>query len=65
MTRRELLKKLKAAGWIIEEGNNHSKAVHRGRPEIVIPIPRHKKDIPTGTLESILKATGLKEKKPK
>ncbi|MCL1872559.1 MAG: type II toxin-antitoxin system HicA family toxin [Clostridiales bacterium] len=60
MTAEELKRKLKVAGWVIEEGTRHSLASHPDRPGVKIPIHRHKGDIPTGTLQSILKAAGLK-----
>lgn len=60
MTEKEILKLLKENGWVITEGKKHYLATHPDRPGIKIPIPRHKKDIPTGTLHNILKAAGLK-----
>ena len=60
MTRKELLRKLAAAGWKFEEGGNHTLATHPDKPGTKIPIHRHNYDIPTGTLNSILKAAGLK-----
>ena len=60
MTAKELRRKLIAAGWTITEGGSHSIATNTEKPGIKIPIHRHKGDIPTGTLNSILKAAGLK-----
>jgi len=60
MTAKELKRKLKAAGWTIKEGGNHQLATHPDKPGVQVPIHRHTGDIPTGTLHSILKATGLK-----
>jgi len=60
MTAKELKRKLIAAGWIITEGGRHLLAIHPEKPGIKIPIHRHTGDIPTGTLNSILKAAGLK-----
>lgn len=60
MTTKELKKKLLAEGWMITEGGNHSLATHPDKPGIKVPIPRHAGDIPTGTLNQILKETGLK-----
>jgi predicted RNA binding protein YcfA (HicA-like mRNA interferase family) len=56
MNNRELRKKLQDAGWVIKSGKAHDKAIHPDRP----PIPRHKKEVPTGTAEAILKAARLK-----
>lgn len=60
MTEREVLKLLRDKGWQIQEGKKHHLATHPDMPGIKIPIPRHKEDIPKGTLNSILKAAGLK-----
>lgn len=60
MTEREVLKLLRDRGWQIQEGKKHHLATHPDKPGIKIPIPRHKEDIPKGTLNSILKAAGLK-----
>ncbi|MDD3880533.1 MAG: type II toxin-antitoxin system HicA family toxin [Syntrophomonas sp.] len=60
MTEREILKLLKGNGWYIEEGKKHHLATNPDKPGIKIPIPRHKKDIPIGTLNNIFKAAELK-----
>jgi len=60
MTTRDLKRKLAAAGWTITPGGGHDMATFPNRPGIKVPIPRHAGDIPTGTLNNILKATGLK-----
>jgi len=60
MTTQELIKKLKKNGWSITEGGNHSQAKHPDHPGVKISIPRHKGDVPKGTLNNILRLTGLK-----
>lgn len=60
MTAKELKRKLVENGWKITEGGGHSMATHPDRPGVKIPIHRHTGDIPIGTLNSILKAAGLK-----
>ena len=60
MTAKELKRKLITAGWELSEGGRHSLATHPDKPGIKVPIHRHTGDIPIGTLNSILKATGLK-----
>ncbi len=60
MTAKELKRKLIAAGWIITEGGSHEQAKHPDKPGIKISIHRHTGDIPTGTLNKILKDAGLK-----
>jgi predicted RNA binding protein YcfA (HicA-like mRNA interferase family) len=59
MTEKEILKLLRANGWIITEGSNHHIAKHPNM-NVRVPIPRHKGDIPLGTANKILKDTGLK-----
>jgi predicted RNA binding protein YcfA (HicA-like mRNA interferase family) len=60
MTANELKRKLIAAGWVITQGGRHELATHPEKPGIQVPIHRHTGDIPTGTLNKILKDTGLK-----
>lgn len=60
MTEKEVLRLLKQNGWDITDGARHHLATNSQKPGIKIPIPRHKKDIPTGTLHNILKNAGLK-----
>jgi predicted RNA binding protein YcfA (HicA-like mRNA interferase family) len=57
MTEREILKLLKNADWEITEGKKHHKALKDNK---MIPIPKHPGDIPTGTVNKILKLAGLK-----
>ena len=59
MNKRDLIKKLLKAGWLITHGKTHDLATNDKSPGIKIPIPRHSGDIPKGTLKSILKAAGL------
>ncbi|HOV41018.1 MAG TPA: type II toxin-antitoxin system HicA family toxin [Oscillospiraceae bacterium] len=59
LTERELHKLLKQNGWKIISGAKHNMAVKDGT-STKIPIPRHKGDIPAGTVNSILKDAGLK-----
>lgn len=60
MTEREILNKLKKAGWVITEGKKHHLATNPDYPGKKIPIPRHKGDIQKGTALAILKQAGLK-----
>ena len=59
MTAKELKRKLQAEGWIIIQGSRHELAIHKNKPGLKVPIHRHKGDIPKGTLDKILKDTGL------
>ena len=58
MTKRELEKLLKQAGFIKHSGGRHDIWIKQHSPPI--PVPRHKGDIPNGTLQNILKASGLR-----
>jgi predicted RNA binding protein YcfA (HicA-like mRNA interferase family) len=58
MTASEIIKKLKAAGWVFTEGKKHTKGI--GPDGRTTRIWRHAKDIPTGTLAEIEKQTGVK-----
>ena len=60
MTAKELKRKLKANRWVITQGHRHELATHPDKPGVQITIHRHTFDIPTGTLEKILKDAGLK-----
>ena len=60
MTATEHLRILRKNGWEIQEGAKHHLATHPEHPGVKIPVPRHRKDMPTGTLNQILKAAGLK-----
>lgn len=59
MKNRDLVKKLKAAGWKIEHGGNHDLATHEERPGVKIPIPRHI-EVNEMTARAILKQAGIK-----
>lgn len=61
----EFYKLIEGAGWTISGGTNHYKYVHPDF-DYFIPVGRHSsKEIPKGTLESMMKDAGLKEKKVK
>jgi len=60
MTAKELKKKLIAAGWLFEEGSKHTQIYHPSNPSVRYSLHRHTKDIPKGTLEKLLRDTGLK-----
>lgn len=59
MKKSELIRMLRGNGFRkIREGASHEVWAKEGY-EIIL-VPRHSKDIPTGTLESILKKAGIK-----
>jgi predicted RNA binding protein YcfA (HicA-like mRNA interferase family) len=57
MTKYELERRLKGAGFEKRSGGRHDIWCKSGYPPI--PVPRHRGDIPKDTLRSILKAAGL------
>ena len=60
MNSAEIIKRIEAAGWELQrtKGSHH----HFKHPTIqgLVTIPHPKKDIPMGTVKSILKQAGLK-----
>ena len=58
MTSREIIKKLRDDGWIL----NHTKGTHYQFKHPIEPgkvtVPHPKKDFPIGTLKSIFKQAG-------
>ncbi len=60
MTKYELERILKKHGFEKRSGGKHDVWIKKGSPPI--PVPRHKGDIPRGTLKNILKAAGLEKK---
>jgi predicted RNA binding protein YcfA (HicA-like mRNA interferase family) len=60
LTAKEFKRKLVANGWTITQGSRHELATHPDKPGVQIAIHRHTGNIPTGTLNKMLKAAGLK-----
>ncbi len=60
MKTQELLKLLKKNGVILEEHGARHDIYHSPITGKSFPVPRHKTEIPIGTLNSILKDAGLK-----
>ncbi len=58
MKRRDIDKALLKAGWTITPGGNHDIAKHPQKPNVRIPLPRHK-EIKETTAKSILRDAGL------
>lgn len=57
MTKREVEKLLKEAGFVKRTSGKHDIWIKSGFPPI--PVPRHKGDIPRGILKNVLKNAGL------
>jgi predicted RNA binding protein YcfA (HicA-like mRNA interferase family) len=60
MNSREVIRRLKAAGWFeVAQAGSHKQFKHPLKPgRVTVPFP--KKDIPLGTLKSIENQAGLK-----
>ena len=61
MTAKEVIKKLKQAGWTCHEDGRHTK-VTSPDGSITTVVWRHKGDIPAGTLAAIQRQTGVRLK---
>jgi predicted RNA binding protein YcfA (HicA-like mRNA interferase family) len=61
MISRDILKILRKDGWyIVDQDGSHAQLKHPTKPrKVTVPI-HGSKDIPPGTLNSILKQAGLK-----
>lgn len=60
MTAKEIIKQLKADGWVeVDTRGSHIQYKHPTKPGKVT-VPFHSSDLPRGTLNSILKQAGLK-----
>jgi predicted RNA binding protein YcfA (HicA-like mRNA interferase family) len=57
-----VLRALERAGFYVHhiKGSHHSLR-HPDRPELRVVVPVHRKDLPPGTLRSIIKQAGLSE----
>ncbi len=57
---RDCLKVLQRAGFYIDhQTGSHARMFHRSRPELKVTIPIHDRDLPPGTLKSILRQANL------
>lgn len=54
----DLVRALKKAGWSVEHGGNHDMAFDPQKPNVRIPLPRHK-EVNEYTARAILKAAGI------
>ncbi len=57
MTKLELERKLRQAGWKFKHGKSHDHAISPSGQ--IVPIPRHPGDLKKGTVRKILKDAGL------
>jgi predicted RNA binding protein YcfA (HicA-like mRNA interferase family) len=57
---KDCLKALQGAGFFLDhQTGSHARLFHHTRPELRVTIPIHNKDLPQGTLKSILRQAGL------
>jgi len=54
---RKIIERLKQEGWTNIGGAGHDRFIHKGRAEMMIPVPRHR-ELSPGTARSIAKAAG-------
>jgi conserved domain protein len=59
-TYREVIKILKANGWVLDRTNGSHEIYKNLETNQTVPIKCTKKDIPSGTVASIERKTGLK-----
>ena len=57
---RECVQALQKAGFYIDhQRGSHARLLHQTDPSRKVTLPIHKKDLPPGTLKSILRQAGL------
>jgi len=60
MKARDCLNALQKAGFYVDhQTGSHARLFHSTRPELRVTIPIHNKDLPRGTLKSILRQADL------
>lgn len=60
MKYRDLIKKIEADGWkLLRMKGSHGQYAHPTKPGLVTVAARPGKDVPVGTMKSILKQAGL------
>ena len=60
MKGKEIVKKLLKQGWMINRVKGSHHMMYNPKTNIMVPVPCHNMDLPKGTVETILKQTGLK-----
>lgn len=57
---KEIIRALTRVGFYIHhQTGSHARLLHHTKPELRVTIPIHNKDLPLGTLRSILRQTNL------
>jgi predicted RNA binding protein YcfA (HicA-like mRNA interferase family) len=61
MDSREIIRGLKADGWVlVRTKGSHHQFRHPSKPGLVT-VPHPKRDLPTGTVRSILRQAGMEK----
>jgi predicted RNA binding protein YcfA (HicA-like mRNA interferase family) len=57
---KKIVRALEQAGFYIHHSSgSHVQMKHAGKPELRVTIPYHSTDVPPGTLNSIIRQSGL------
>lgn len=57
---KEVARVLQRAGFYIDhQTGSHARLLNRSRPELRVTVPIHNKDLPIGTLKSIIRQAGM------
>ncbi|MBI3634197.1 MAG: type II toxin-antitoxin system HicA family toxin [Candidatus Yonathbacteria bacterium] len=59
LTSKKLLKMLAVAGFEVDHITGSHYILHRIKDDARVTVPFHRKDIPKGTLHTIMKSAGL------
>ncbi|HLC49646.1 MAG TPA: type II toxin-antitoxin system HicA family toxin [Candidatus Andersenbacteria bacterium] len=60
VTAKKCLKALKKAGFVIDhQTGSHARLIHATHKELRVTVPIHNRDLPRGTLKSILRQAKL------
>ncbi len=62
VTPRKVMRVLEAAGFVLVRiSSSHHIYEHPSRPDRIVPVPRHNRDLKAGTLRGILKLAEMSE----
>ena len=60
LTPRKVVAVLKRAGFVLDRvRGSHYQFYHPAKPDLVLSVPYHTRDLPTGTLHAIIKQAGM------
>ncbi|NCO41612.1 MAG: type II toxin-antitoxin system HicA family toxin [Armatimonadetes bacterium] len=58
LSRREVIRKLRAAGWTGPEPGGRHRTMHKGSRSVLVPNP-HGRDVSIGLMRKIIRDSGL------